>query len=55
MLKEKLAHLFLLRNKKKNGKKQHRPFVRLHFVSHNISLYRDTPEAIYRYIYTVYR
>ena len=24
----------------------------LHFVSKNISLYRDTSEAIYRYVYT---
>ena len=27
----------------------------LHFVSNNISLYRDTSEAIYRYVYTLYR
>jgi len=27
-------------------KKQHTPMLRLHFVLYNISLYRDTPEAI---------
>ena len=27
----------------------------LHFVSNNISLYRDTSEAIYQYVYTLYR
>jgi len=26
----------------------------LHFISNNISLYRDTSEAIYRYVYTLY-
>ena len=26
----------------------------LHFVSNNISPYRDTSEAIYRYVYTLY-
>ena len=41
LLKEKLAHLFLLKNKK-----QHRPLLRLHFVSRNISLYRDTAKGI---------
>ena len=27
----------------------------LHFVSNNISLYRDTSEAIYRYVCILYR
>ena len=27
----------------------------LHFVSNNILLYRDTSEAIYRYVYILYR
>ena len=27
----------------------------LNFVSNNISLYRDTSEAIYQYVYTLYR
>ena len=44
LLKEKLAYLFALKN---NIKKRHRPLLRLHFVSCNISLYRDTPEATY--------
>ena len=32
---------------KKVRLKQHRPLLRLHFVSRNISLYRDTQETIY--------
>ena len=49
LLEENLVHLFLLKNKK-----EHISLLRLHFVSRNISLYRDTSEAIYRYIYTLY-
>ena len=43
LLKEKKTHLFLLKT-----------MFWLHFVSHNISLYCDTSETIYRHIYTLY-
>ena len=57
LLEENVAHLRISLKKQTTTFKTTYciPLLRLHFVSRNISLYHDTQEAIYRYIYTLYR
>ena len=57
LLEENLAHLHISLKKQKTTFETTYciPLLRFHFVLRNILLYHDTAEAIYRYVYTLYR